>query len=55
MQDVFDRIHADDSDPRKITSPTELAPLFGKGLNFTDYRACRPNSTARRRPRATRS
>jgi len=37
VKSLFDRIHADDSDPRKITSPSELAPFFAKGVSRTDY------------------
>ncbi len=34
---LFDRIHASDSDPNKITSPEQLVPFFSKGISKTDY------------------
>ncbi len=37
VEDVFRRIHLPDDDPNKITQPSQLAPLFAKGLNRVDY------------------
>jgi hypothetical protein len=34
---LFDRIHAPDNDPKKITSITQLTPFFGRGLAPPDY------------------
>jgi hypothetical protein len=36
FRDVYARIHADDSDPNKITSDTQLVPFMGKGLSYDD-------------------
>lgn len=36
FRDVYSRIHADDGDPNKITSDTQLVPFMGKGLSYDD-------------------
>lgn len=35
--DSLNRIHAEETDPRKIRSSTELVGLVGNGLSFNDY------------------
>jgi hypothetical protein len=40
-QDVFNRVHLPDGDPRKITDENEINSYFGKGLTLSDIRALR--------------
>lgn len=37
IENAFRRIHLPNDDPNKIRTPGELAPLFARGLNRTDY------------------
>jgi soluble lytic murein transglycosylase-like protein len=41
FQNVFQRIHADDKDPNRITDEKDLLPYLGKGLSFEDLKRLR--------------
>ncbi len=41
QSDLFDRIHADDDDPKKIWDENDLNQYYGKGLDLTAIRALR--------------
>lgn len=41
FREVYNRIHAKDSDPNKITSDTQLVPFMGQGLSYDDLQRMR--------------
>jgi hypothetical protein len=50
LQGLFDRIWLPDEDPNKITSFTQLAPYFSRGLNGPDYDRLKRELEASRTP-----
>lgn len=49
---VFDRIHAADNDPNKITDPDQLNKFMGQGLSFADVKRLQGEVQGRGTPEA---
>lgn len=50
FSDTFQRIHAADGDPNKISNPDDLIPMMGRGLSFEDVQKLRGEITGKNTP-----